>query len=64
MFIQIIIATYRPMSINRKDILESYSAVTVDGFDFIITGRALASGIYTDWPVLRNPGPHDDPIAE
>jgi len=43
------------MSINRKDILESYSAVTVDGFDFIITGRALASGIYTGWPVLRNP---------
>jgi hypothetical protein len=53
--IQIIIATYRPVSINRKDILESYSAVTVDGFDFIITGRALASGIYTEWPVLRNP---------
>lgn len=53
--IQILIVTYRPLSLNRKDIIESYSAITVDGFDFIVTGRALASGIFSNWPVLRNP---------
>lgn len=52
---QIAIVTYRPLSLNQKDLLESYSAITVDGFDFIITGRALMEGIITDWPVLRNP---------
>ena len=53
--IQILIVTYRPLSLNRKDIIESYSAITVDGFDFIVTGRALASGIFSNSPVLRNP---------
>ena len=52
---QIAIVTYRPLSLNQKDLLESYSAITVDGFDFIITGRALMGGIISDWPVLRNP---------
>ena len=49
---QIAIVTYRPLSLNQKDLLESYSAITVDGFDFIITGRALMGGIISDWPVL------------
>ena len=52
---QIAIVTYRPLSLNQKDLLESYSAITVDGFDFIITGRALMEGIISGWPVLRNP---------
>jgi hypothetical protein len=54
-YLHIGIATYRPLSIDGKDILGSYSAITVDGFDFILTGRAIASGVIVDLPVLRNP---------
>ena len=54
-YLHIGIATYRPLSLDGKDILGSYSAITVDGFDFILTGRAIASGVIVELPVLRNP---------
>jgi hypothetical protein len=50
-----LIAGYRPMNFQGNDILESYSAITVDGFEFIITGRAFAMGILENYPILRNP---------
>lgn len=49
-------AAYRPLSLN-KDILEDYSLITQDGFQWILQGRALANFIFGEpWPQLRNPG--------
>jgi hypothetical protein len=38
------------------DILSHYGAISSDGFDWIIEGRALAAGVFTGWPIQRNPG--------
>ena len=43
------------MNFHGIDILASYSAITIDGFEFIITGRAFAMGILENYPILRNP---------
>jgi hypothetical protein len=49
-------AAYRPLSLNR-DLLEDYSLITQDGFQWIIQGRALANLLVSEtWPELRNPG--------
>lgn len=50
-----LIAGYRPMNFQGIDILASYSGITIDGFEFIITGRAFAMGILENYPILRNP---------
>jgi hypothetical protein len=43
------------MNFQGIDILASYSAIMVDGFEFIITGRAFAMVILENYPILRNP---------
>jgi len=49
-------AAYRPISRN-KDLLEDYSLITRDGFQWIIQGRAFSNGLFSEpWPELRNPG--------
>lgn len=49
-------AAYRPLSF-KKDLLEDYSLITQDGFQWIIQGRALANPLIGEtWPQLRNPG--------
>jgi hypothetical protein len=53
--VQALMAGYRPMNFQGIDILASYSAITVDGFEFIVTGRAFAMGILENYPILRNP---------
>lgn len=50
-----LIAGYRPISLGREDLISAYSAITVDGFDFIIVGRALAEGFIGEIISLRNP---------
>ena len=50
-----LISGYRPISLGRKDLISAYSAITVDGFDFIIAGRALADGFVGRIVSLRNP---------
>lgn len=50
-----LISGYRPISFGQKDLISAYSAITVDGFDFIIVGRALAQGFEGEVVSLRNP---------